>query len=966
MRLSGDLAYANNRILSDNLKIKSDRIDAGAVLVADLNSGLYTGALKGRVNDYRIETVGVFNIETDVDLKTKGKGFALSGSVNARSTRIFNQGARDFLGGNSLISANISYGSDGVIRIASARAASPSFRLTQGRGNYSPTGGIDFTASGNSVQYGPLGLRLTGSVSAPVARIAAARPGFGVGMANILATVRGNGRGYDVTASGETSYGPFTANAAILAGSGPLTIDIARADFAGIGVSGRVSQTASGPFAGQLTGAGQGFDGSIALSSYQAKQRVVIDATGNNMRLSGPANLTAGRAIIAADIILYDQPQITADVQLADATINASRIALGRAKINYAAGRGAAQIYAEGRSGAPFRMAANADLSPDLWRIAAKGRVNGLNVTTASPLRIIPRRNGYEIMPSTINIADGKVQIAGKYGDAIDIESRLTAVNLAALNPMFPGLGIGGKATGSLDWYQASSRAFPQADARLQLDDFTRTSLASQSLPVDINVVGRLLPDGGNARMVIRRRGAAVGRVQIDLRPLAPGAGPWTERLLQAPLSGGIRYNGPADTIFSLAALPDQSLKGNVGMAADFSGRLSRPQISGIVRANDLVYENGAYGTRLTAMRVRGTFTNDRLQVTELTAKAGNGTVSGSGFVSLSSAQGFPVQLELDLDNARLARSDMIAAEASGKISVINNANSPAVIRGTLRLPETRYKIVRQGSAQVARLTGVRRKPALKGKRITGDPDPIDSLPSKWQLDIALVSDNQLYVSGMGLESEWAADLKITGTTDDPRITGQVNLVRGTLGFAGRSFELQSGRINFNGPATNPSIRISASSEIDGVTTNVNIAGTGQNPDIIFAATPNLPQDEIIARILFGSSVGELSALQAVQLASSLNALRGSSGGLNPLGVLQSSTGIDRLRILAPDTSTGRGTSVAFGQYITNDVYVEIVTDARGYTANQIEISLTPALSVLSQFSSFGSSNVNVRYRKDY
>ena len=219
----------------------------------------------------------------------------------------------------------------------------------------------------------------------------------------------------------------------------------------------------------------------------------------------------------------------------------------------------------------------------------------------------------------------------------------------------------------------------------------------------------------------------------------------------------------------------------------------------------------------------------------------------------------------------------------------------------------------------------------------------------------------------MGLESEWGANLKITGTTDAPRIAGDMQLIRGTLGFAGRSFELESGRLSFNGgPASNPSVRVTAASEVDGTTVRVNVRGTGQNPDITFSSTPALPQDEIMARILFGNSIGELNAIQAVQLAASLNSLRGGSGGLNPLGVLQSSTGISRLRLLGADEDTGRGTAVAIGQYITNDVYVEIVTDARGYTATQLEISLTPALSLLSQLSSFGTSSVNIRYKKDY
>src|SRR3546814_6968568 len=39
--------------------------------------------------------------------------------------------------------------------------------------------------------------------------------------------------------------------------------------------------------------------------------------------------------------------------------------------------------------------------------------------------------------------------------------------------------------------------------------------------------------------------------------------------------------------------------------------------------------------------------------------------------------------------------------------------------------------------------------------------------------DLAVRADNQIFVSGMGMESEWSADLRITGTTADPRITGR-------------------------------------------------------------------------------------------------------------------------------------------------------------------------------------------------
>ncbi|WP_417608746.1 translocation/assembly module TamB domain-containing protein [Parasphingorhabdus sp.] len=969
VRLGGDFAFANGRLLSDNLKIRSDRIDATAVVVADLNEGTYTGGFNGRINGYRVESVGIFNVDSNIDLVSGSNGaFALTGTIRARSSQIFNDGAREFLGGNSLIVADISYGSDGVGRIKSLNVAAPSFRLTQGSGRYTPSGSINFTAKGMSDQYGPLGVKVSGTVARPVARVAAARPGLGVGMTNVVATIRGNAKGYAMVADGDSDYGPFDANVDILAGSGPITVDLkSGTQFAGVGLTGRIRQTGAGPFAGQLTANGSGVNGDVMLSAFEGKQRAVIDATAVDTVLPGPASLAIQRAIIDADIILYDRPQVVADVQIQGLQMQELQIAAARAKIDYRGGQGNAKVMAEGRNQVPFRFAANAILDPKLWRVALDGRANGVEFKTRKAARIIPDRNKYTLLPTTIDLSKGSVQLAGDYGRGLNIQSRLKDVNLAIFNPMVPGLGLGGTATGSLDFAQSSPNAFPEADARLRVDNFTRTSLASVSQPVDLHFVGRLLPDGGNARAIVRRRGAAIGRMQINLTPLPPGAGSWTTRLFAAPLSGGIRYNGPAGTLFSLAALPDQDLQGAIGVAADFSGRVQKPVLTGVVRANNLIYENNTYGTRLTNMKIRGDFTNDRLEVTELTANAGNGTIRGDGFISLSSDKGYPLQLALNLDNATLAKGNDLSAAATGDIEVVNSATTPATIRGRISLPETRYKIVYEGSTKVATLTGVRRKPALGRKKITGEADPVSGVPSNWKLDIDLIADNQIYVSGMGLDSEWSANIKIRGTTGAPILTGGIDLIRGTLGFAGRSFDLETGRLRFNGSAmTNPTLRLVASGEVDDVNINVNITGSAEDPEIAFSSTPGLPQDEIMARILFGNSIGELTPIQAVQLASSLNGLRGGGGGLNPLGVLQSSVGIDRLRILGADKDTGRGTSIAAGQYISNDVYVEIVTDARGYTATQLEISLTPALSVLSSVGSFGGSNVNVRYRKDY
>ncbi|WP_249340405.1 translocation/assembly module TamB domain-containing protein [Sphingopyxis sp. 2PD] len=971
VRLDGDLAYSNGRILSDNLRLRSPRIDAKAIVIADLNRGFYTGAIDGRINDYRVESVGIFDIDTDADVKTAPRGgLEIVGRVRARSTRLFNSGVRDFLGGNATASSDVRYGTDGVVRFTNLRLAAPRLRVTGGQGSYAPNGQIQISARANSTDYGPVGVQLAGTISDPRAVVTAERPGLGIGLANLVARINGAPNGYRLAATGDTDYGPLSADVVLLTATGPLTIDVERGDLSGIGFNGRLVRSDAGPFVGQLNASGQGLGGLVRLSAAGQYQAAAINVRANDVVLPGPAKLAVGSAIVDADVTLYDTPHVVADIQIAQTRIREYDIAVGRVKIDYRDGRGKAQALVEGTSGVPFRIAANADLTPELWRASVQGRATGINFRTTSPARIIPGPDGYELLPTTVNLGRGSsARVAGRFGDGIMIQSRLERVNMAILNAVYPDMGLGGRATGSLDFEQASSESFPRADARLTITGFTRTTAASVSQPVDVNFAGKLLSDGGEARAVMRKRGSVIGRMQASLRPLGPGAGDWTTRLRAAPLGGGIRYNGPSDTLYSFFGPADQGVSGPIAVAADFSCSVADPCLSGVVRGKDMVYENQTYGTRLTNMVVNGRFTGNRLEIDQLTATAGDGKVEAKGYISLAQADGYPMNIAMTLDNARLARSENIAARATGNLVLEKVAGQAALLSGSLRLPETRYRIVREGAAQVPVLTGIRRKPAAGRPRISGDGLAAvgGSLFDLIRLDIALKAPDEIYVTGMGLESEWMANIVLRGTTLAPRVTGEIELVRGTLGFAGRSFELQEGRVTFpTGDAYDPAIRLLASDTIETVTVNVAVSGRASNPQIAFSSVPGLPQDEIVSRILFGDSITTLSPLQAVQLASSLNTLSSGGGGLSPLGALQSATGIDRLRVLGPDDTVGRGTALAAGQYITKDIYLEVITDARGYTATQLEISLTRALSLLSQAGGSGQSNLSIRYRKDY
>ena len=350
------------------MRIRSDRIDAGLILLADTSTGLYTGAIDGRIDNYRVESVGIFNIETNVDLESQDGGFALAGRVRARSTSLFNEGVRNFLGGNAVAASDVRYGPDGVIRFSNLSLRAPAVRMTGGNGFYAPDGRLTLNADGITDAYGRVGVRVAGTLTDPRAVVTAERPDFGIGLANLRAEITGTRNGYRLDTTADTDYGPLTADVVLGTGN-QLTLDINSANLAGIDFSGSLSQTPAGPFAGRLDANGRGVAGIVRLDAVGQYQQALVNLRARDTVLPGPANLAIGSAIVDARIILYDQPYVVAVAQLAQTVFGSLNLNAARAKIDYRDGSGTAKhwrkVSAECRSASP-RM-------PNCGRPVARG-----------------------------------------------------------------------------------------------------------------------------------------------------------------------------------------------------------------------------------------------------------------------------------------------------------------------------------------------------------------------------------------------------------------------------------------------------------------------------------------------------------------------------------------------------------------------------------------------------------------
>lgn len=964
----GDLRLHDGKLDSDNLRLRSDRVDARARLKGDMGAGVYVAAIDGRVDHYHLDPVGTLDLKTSVNLAWSGRGgLSVKGTATADSTHWDTDSLDKVLGGNAHLSAAYSVGR-GVVTLAQLRGDAPDFKLLSGaltlKGN-----AITANAAAQSTQYGPLTASATGTFAKPVVVIHAPSPGLGAEIKDVVLNLTGQGgNSYALTAAGGSAYGPFSADT-LLHLDKPLSVEVRKAHVAGVDMAGQLRQTPRGPLAGALSLNGSGLTGTASLNDVNGDQGAAIKAAGSNVAIPG-VKATVGRTIIAATAVLRQQIELNADVQMAQLISGDTVVDAGRARIVMHGDKGTAQAVLHGEKEYPFDIAVNADIQPAVVTVAAQGKANTAAFRLTRPARLVKNGDEWDLNPTVVATDSGDVTLAGHIGSQTKLQMRFNHMDLQLANIFLPDAGVGGTADGALDFLQVGDR-FPTARANLKIDNFTRSSVTTVSAPVSMVLDASLDPSrnptGNYVRAVFRQGATDVGHLQLTV---LPGGGPntgndWITQLMAAQISGGVRYNGPAGLPFSLTGLPRQSLAGALALAADISGRADAPQLTGMVRSDNLTYDNDSVGTRVTGISLEGRFSNDRLELTRFAGNAGSGTIKGSGWLSLAANQHFPMQVHIDLANARLANSDQINSTVSGTLDVVNNAAQGAVISGDLRLPSLRYVVIRQGAAEVNVLQGVHHKGYVLAQATTAGNG--NAVPSKWKLDIRLRAPRRILVSGMGLDSEWSMDLHVAGTTDDPQVAGDMKIVRGRYSFAGRDFTIDNGTITFNGGAlTDPQIALAASATLSDITGDITVTGSAQRPDIAFSSTPALPQDEVLSRMLFGTSVTNLSATEALQLASAVNGLRGGKDNLNPLGALRSATGIDRLSIVGADPTTGRGTSLAAGKYITNNVYAEIVTDTKGFTATQLAVALSRTLSVLSQTGGQNGTQVSVKYQKDY
>jgi len=631
------------------------------------------------------------------------------------------------------------------------------------------------------------------------------------------------------------------------------------------------------------------------------------------------------------------------------------------------------------QSFAQLRVDARQVVAGDL---AASGQLSGNGPLSALHVELalqLPELHG---APASLT-SSGSVDLPARRVRLKDAEAKYRDQSLRLLSPATLSLADGisisrlrlGMQQAVLD---LQGRLSPNLDAQASLqhvdaallNDFIPDVLASGSLNADAQVHGSLSAPVGKltvtANGIRLANSAARDLAAVDLKATAELTG--TAADVDAHLGAGrssrltLRGRVPLET----GAAVDLKLAGNLDLAlanpwleangeratgllkieASIAGAATAPQIAGTVQLSNGDFRDYTQGIHLADISAHLVGANSGLRITSLTARAAPGQLSITGTIGIAEPK-LPLDLHLTAKNAQPITSDILTA----------NLNADITLKGTLRERLDVAGKVYLNRADIGIPNSLPPNVAVLDVRRPGQAPPTP--PEKRLLiglDLTLDAPRGIFVQGRGLSAELGGELHLGGTTAEPRVGGGFEMVRGQFTLGSSQLTFTNGRVSFNGAGLqkriDPTLDFTAQSTVADSTVVLHITGLADAPQFELSSTPQLPQDEILARLLFGQSASQLSALQVAQIGAALATLGGVGGnGLNPLAKLQRSLGLDRLSITGgtngTTTSTAQsnsGATITAGRYVSNRVFVGGRQSTNGFTQVEVDVDLTKGL----------------------
>ena len=613
-------------------------------------------------------------------------------------------------------------------------------------------------------------------------------------------------------------------------------------------------------------------------------------------------------------------------------------------------------LQSEGAYGARFTLNADGQLrlagGPLLISVAPSGQYGNVEIATREDITV-SREGGATSVSGALSVGEGGIVFGyGRQQSVPVLTASFEALPARLLSYRRSRPPMGGTLYG---------------EARLELDP------AGWTGNVDIegrSLKPRLSEDGPALDLTLD---ANLGREQLNID--VEGAAPGVEMSARFDLSTGlvtavsdltaddtvldgrIFFDGEIAPLAAFMLPPGRRLEGQVDAGARFDGTIGSPNFRGVARLREGSFVDDTAGLQINDVSGVAEFQNDGITLSRIEGQGPDGgTLTGSGQFSFAGAQ-VNGEASFDFTDFTLMSRPDLAAVGSGDVTLAL-ADREMTVSGETRLREVEARPPSGGQDPIPHIQVTEVNVPGQGEtQMVPEPSPGISVV----LDYDIEANNQVFVRGQSFDTEWSLDIHVAGSPGNLDLEGEARLIRGSASLLGQRFTFDRGVVTLDGEPAAAELNIVAVRQARDITARIVIGGTARAPTINLESSPSLPDDEIASRLLFGQGAGDLSGVQAAQLA---GALAGAAGGFDPFSALRGLTGFDQLSIVSGNDG---GTVVSGGRYITDDVYLEIASASGGAApTTRIEWALTQRFSLESELSASGQAGIAISWRRDY
>ena len=708
------------------------------------------------------------------------------------------------------------------------------------------------------------------------------------------------------------------------------------------------------------------------LGNAGGRQNVRATLAGSGLEYGAAGEVAAPQARIERVDVTLDLTDPAAERRLTvNAEANGLALAAGRLEQTRLAVEGARDAYTvrastAGDLGGLSQLDTEARVRTGTVQEVALQRldaiVHGETLRLLKPARLTAE--GEQITLRDLGLAYGKARVEADLVKAparVDGKLTLRNLDLGVVERFAPGTALAGTANAEARLTGTPRQPLLRLKTKVQdfgLRDEKAASNARLNAQLDASV------EAGQAQARLTAEG--LGRRPLEAELSAPVRFALDPFAAEVPEDGAVRgrvvWQGALAPVMQMLPVDALALAGDADVNLGIGGTVRDPRLSGsiaVTRGSVEVFETGTILRPLDLRIVADgrTFRIDRLEAGD----AGRGRLMGTGSIALDGAP--RLDLKLDARDATLVRRDDVTSRLSGTVAMAGTVGSQGLLTARIENEATEIRLVNRLPPAIDTIDVV----FADEMRPEGPANEVAAAGPGWlTLDARVELPRRVFVRGRGLESEWAGQISVEGPADKPRVRGRLRPVRGTFSLLGKMFTLEDGAIVIEGLDQDISINLTAAYQRADLKALLIVTGTAAKPSIRLSSEPELPQDEVLAQVLFNKASGDLGPVEAVQLAAAAAALASGEPGI--LDKLRDATGLDRLTVGSATTADGQTTgTVGAGRYVSEGVYVGI---EQGTVANStevvVEIDLTQSLKARSTTSGDGRNRVGLRWQWDY